>query len=92
MTTDATTETTTPVPTPPVAPQMTAADDKALRRVGYVLGGAAVFCAGMCVYTGLVHEGIVSNEFNTRSQISASAQRDVKPSFTVKVSSSQFLR
>jgi len=94
MTTNVTTNTTTDTITQatPAAPQMTAADDKALRRVGYVLGGAAVFCAGMCVYTGLVQQGTISNDFNTRSQLSRTAERPAPSSFTVKVSSSQFLR
>ncbi len=94
MTTNVTTNTTTDTITQatPAAPQMTAADDKALRRVGYVLGGAAVFCAGMCVYTGLVQQGTISNDFNTRSQLSRTAERTAPSSFTVKVSSSQFLR
>ena len=93
MTTNVTTNTTTDTITQatPAAPQMTAADDKALRRVGYVLGGAAVFCAGMCVYTGLVQQGTISNDFNTRSQLSRTAERPAPSSFTVKVSSSQFL-
>ncbi len=97
MTTNVTTDTTTDTITQatpasaPAVPQMTAADDKALRRVGYVLGGAAVFCAGMCVYTGLVQQGTISNDFNTRSQLSRTAERTAPSSFTVKVSSSQFL-
>lgn len=85
MTTDAT------APVTPAATPMTAADEKALKRIGYVLGAGAGVCAVMAVYTGLAqHEARA--DFNTSSQIARTVERDTQPSFTVKVSSSQFLR
>lgn len=88
MTTDATTTTTTTT-TPAPAAQMTAADDKALKRIGYVLAGAATFCGGMAVYTSLTPQTIRS-EFMSASQRPAHAT--APSSFTTRISASQFLR
>lgn len=97
MTTDATTDTATaatpvtPAPAKAAPSLISEADDKALRRVGYVLGAGAGVCAVMAVYTGLTYKE-ASSDFNSRSQISRTVQRDTQSSFMVKASSSQFLR
>lgn len=86
MTTDATTPTA-----PAQATQITAADDKALKRIGYVLAGAATFCGGMAVYTSLTPQTI-RNEFTSVSQMARPAHIATSSSFTTKISASQFLR
>lgn len=82
MTTNATTATTT-------VPQV---DEKGLRRIAYVLGGATVFCGAMGVYTSLTNQPSISDEFMARAQIVQPAKARTASSFTVNISSSQFLR
>lgn len=77
-------------PAAPATPQMTEADDRALRRIGYVLGGVTVFCAGMGIYTGFVAPTAPRNDFNSRAEISRRAVQSSQSSYVVKISSAQF--
>lgn len=89
MTTDATTA-VTPAPTLTSAP-VHQADEKALKRIGYVLAAGTGMCGVMAVYTGLAQREACA-DFNTAStQISRSVQQRAPSAFMTRVSSSQFI-
>ncbi len=90
MTTDAT-NVKTEEAVVPAAPAKAEVDEKGLRRIGYVLMGATAFSGVMAVYASL-HDQDAQKQFNTRAEISRPAKQSAKSSYTMRISSSQFMR